>query len=1364
MSSKTIYTCAFCEEVFSTRDELSEHLRDVHYSPKCRQFSDILSNDVRECNGLEKFCVKPPLVTKCFDGTTQRFDKLFEDEEAGYGDLLRDPLRLLNILRTAVISLVSSFVNDLGPCKIQLCLSILFDREEEVAEPGFWSVFEPTHIDGEVPEVVDRAGEKIQKSLEAYTQKGSGWVVNRVTSLILKISKYNPLQASAYIPLPKALAKKNEYVVNVRNEDDKCFLYAVLGAKHNCFSTDPSDYERYLDTVDSSMLQYPVQLKDIPKFEDANQLSINVIGYTTKNDIHPLRCSKNWVDRTPIYLLYLSEDSRKDGTPNFHYCAIVDIVGFLQFQGSGSHEKHYCLNCFSGFGKEWLLAKHESECLASNETQRLVFYPRGENILTFKDFHKQNLRNFIVYADFESMLVPIDGEEEGVASTSSSSTKRKSKHVPNSYGYIFLGPENRVIEEKYYFGLDCIERFIEAMVTIGEYVQDVLSDPLSIRISRAELAEFNTSTTCCYCGRAFGIPPELRKVKDHCHVTGKYRGAAHSRCNLAARESKIVPICFHGLANYASHLLTMAADKFPKNVSVIAKNAERFMSMTTAIPAEDERPKVSLRFLDTFNFLSTSLATLVENYKRSGGAFTLLTRSLESGFLNDAFPSSESDLLTRKGFYPYEFATREDVFAETELPSKESFFNSLTEEGLNDDEYAHAQRVWDNMKTKNFATYHSIYQMTDVLLLAQAFEHFRQLSKDNFKLDPTYYISTPGLSWAAALRMTAPKLELFTHVNKHTFITSGIRGGLSFIAKRHAVANNEHFPETYDPEKPTVHLMYWDCNNLYGVAMSQRLPYSDFEWLKREEIEAFDVTQTPDDGEIGYILEVDLDYPEHLHDDHSCYPLAPEKLAIEDISEYSKNVADIMNHKIKPTTKLVTTLYAKKKYIVHYRLLKFYLKHGLVLKHVRKILKFRQRAWLEPFITANTTRRQAATNAFEKDMYKLMNNSTFGKTMERKEKRINVKLVTSARKSVKNTSLPHADSFNILKEGLMTVLLKVRKIKCDLPTYSGFTILELSKLVMFQFHYEYVKPKYGERAKLLFTDTDSLAYEIATEDIYADMRQDSNRFDTSNYPLDHPLYSQTNKQVLGKFKDEHNGVPAQEFVGLRSKMYSFKTKNSGKQVAKGIAKVFTKKHLRHEAYLRCLESPETKRGTWSDIGSKGHQITTNLVTKKLLSPFDDKRYILPDAVTTYPHGHYNCNPREEEDDFDPDVDVVRDMEGEENSEQAEDEGDAGRLEKMNERMREEKRKQDKLTKLREKRNRERRRREEMEEGKKAEVREKDKASKRKRRDEMTEEEKAAEKDSAAKRMKKRRMEMSEEERAIENEKRRQQRLKSKGKH
>jgi hypothetical protein len=242
-----------------------------------------------------------------------------------------------------------------------------------------------------------------------------------------------------------------------------------------------------------------------------------------------------------------------------------------------------------------------------------------------------------------------------------------------------------------------------------------------------------------------------------------------------------------------------------------------------------------------------------------------------------------------------------------------------------------------------------------------------------------------------------------------------------------------------------------------------------------------------------------------------------------------------------------------------------------------------------------------------------MNNAVFGKTMENLRNRVNVKFVKDKTKLAKLTARTSFDSFRIFSEDLAAVNMKKRTLYLNRPNYVGFTILDLSKVLMYQFQYEYVKQNYGANAKLLFTDTHSLWYEVKTHDIYKDMLEDAELFDTSENAQEHPLHSIRNKKVLGKMKDETHGIPIQEFIGLRPKMYSILyTENNKlveKKTAKGVKKSVTKKHIRHDNYKTCLFNKKQTRGSMNQIRSYGHENYSIKLNTIALSPYDDKRFI-----------------------------------------------------------------------------------------------------------------------------------------------------------
>ena len=358
------------------------------------------------------------------------------------------------------------------------------------------------------------------------------------------------------------------------------------------------------------------------------------------------------------------------------------------------------------------------------------------------------------------------------------------------------------------------------------------------------------------------------------------------------------------------------------------------------------------------------------------------------------------------------------------------------------------------------------------------------------------------------------------------------------------------------------------------------------------------------------ILEVDLEYPEKLHDLHNDYPFCPERVKCDNRVE-----------------KLIPNLRDKNKYVIHYRNLIQCLKAGMKLKKIHRGIKFIERAWLKPYIDKNTYLRTQAKNNFEKDFFKLMNNSVFGKTMENIRNRVDVKLVNTQEKLRKLASKPNfRGPPKIYSENFVSVFMKKTSLTMNKPVYLGMCILDLSKIIMYDFHYNYIKPKYGNNAKLLFTDTDSLMYEIQTEDFYKDISGDvNNRFDTSDYPENHPSGIPTgiNKKVLGMMKDEVAGKNIIEFVGLRSKLYSFKMEDGGEsKKCKGVKKQVVESSITHEDYKTCLTTGKEQLRKQNIIRSYNHEVYTEEVNKIALSAGDDKRYILKDGIHTLAWGHY----------------------------------------------------------------------------------------------------------------------------------------------
>ena len=320
-----------------------------------------------------------------------------------------------------------------------------------------------------------------------------------------------------------------------------------------------------------------------------------------------------------------------------------------------------------------------------------------------------------------------------------------------------------------------------------------------------------------------------------------------------------------------------------------------------------------------------------------------------------------------------------EKFERTELPAKEHFYSILNDQDITNDEYNHTKKVWKMFKFKNMGEYHDLYLGSDVLLLADVFENFRKTCLQYYKLDPCHYFTSPGLSWDAMLKMTNIELELMTDIDMFQFIEKALRGAVAYIANRYRKANNKYMKE-YDEKAPSKYIMYLDANNLYGYSMSQSLPYNGFRWMTDREISKIDLGKYKADGKKGLIQEVDLEYPQELHDLHNDYPVCPEKVKVSNdmLSGYCKEIANKFNILIGSISKLIPTLRDKKEYVLHYRNLQLYLDLGLKIKKVHQVLEFNQSPWLMQYIDFNTEKQKNAKNAFEKGFFKLMNNSVFG--------------------------------------------------------------------------------------------------------------------------------------------------------------------------------------------------------------------------------------------------------------------------------------------------------------------------------------------------------------------------------------------------
>ena len=625
-----------------------------------------------------------------------------------------------------------------------------------------------------------------------------------------------------------------------------------------------------------------------------------------------------------------------------------------------------------------------------------------------------------------------------------------------------------------------------------------------------------------------------------------------------------MPIVFHNGSTYDYHFIIKELVKeLEGDFECLGENTEKYITFSAPIKKKIENKNIEItyktKFIFSYRFMSSSLLKPVDNlseglhnnkcldcescldYIKTKNEKLILKcfnckQNYEKDFNTELIKRFANTyefcnknlnkfvLLLRKGVYPYENMDNWERFNETSLPNKKSFYSNLNMENIDDIDYRHGNNVFKRFKLKNLGEYHDLYVQSDTLLLAEVFENFRNTCLKVYELDPAHFLSLPGSAWQACLKKTNIKLELLTDYDILLMVEEGIRGGICHSILRHAKANNKYM-KNYDENKESSYIQYLDANKLYGWAMSQKLPVNGFKWVNdTSEINEELIKNYNEDNDKGYILEVDVKYPRKLHDLHSDLPFLPKRM------------------KIDKCKKLVCNCRNKKKYVAHIKSLKQALNYGLKLQKIHRIIEFNQEAWLKPYIDMNTELRKVAKNDFKKDVFKLMNNSVFGKTMENIRKHRDNKLVATDKKRNKLVSEPNYDTINYISEDLSIIEVNKAKVKLNKPICVGLSILEISKILLYEFWYDYMKPKYDDNVKLCYMDTDSFIMNIKTEDFYKDIANDvQKRFDTSNYEVNRPLPTGKNKKVIGLMKDELGGRTITEFVTLRPKTYSYLT-------------------------------------------------------------------------------------------------------------------------------------------------------------------------------------------------------------------------------
>ena len=778
----------------------------------------------------------------------------------------------------------------------------------------------------------------------------SGLMVVKVKEIHMMYNKYNPTRAGKYINLPKWISLKKA-CTNIKNKDEKCFKYAIQCGYHKIYEKSHPEifyhYNKIEDCLKFDGVTFPANNNDIDKFEELNHnVSVNVFEVDDEQEQIVIgRKLKNKDAKCHVDLLRIDEDDIS------HYVYVKDCSILLNSQKSKFRNKSYfCKYCHTGFGTQELLNKHYEKGCMEVEGQQIEM-PTPDEKLKFKHHFKKLRCPFVIYADFECLTEELKQPEDGEIKT-----YKYQEQKPCGFMLNLVNAVDNTNQEFLYRGDDAVDVFCKKINEIRDEIKEKMQEKKEIEMTDEDKKDFETATHCFICGDKFmnsykneKEAEKYKKVRDHCHFTGKYRGCAHSMCNLnfCNRYFKI-PVFFHNMKNYDGHSIIQNAEKLSnkKKIDVIAQNSEKFINIGFD----------SLSVKDSFSFITASLEKLVsmtkyDNTDEKERSKWVLRDNWQSNFRysskNDIIKTEKClGLLTEKGVYPYDYMNAFDKFNDEQLPSKEQFYSRLTEEGITNDDYTKAKQIWKHFDIKNMGEYHDLYLKTDVLLLTDVFENFRDMCFSYYGLDPVYYYTLPNFAFDAMLKLTGIEIDLVYNQEMYEMIEAGLRGGMTQTTCKKVEANNKYMGSDYDKNKASSYINYLDANNLYGLSMIQKLPYRNLKW--DDKITEDDIINY-NNGRTGYILEVDLEYPKELHDLHNDYPLAPEVMNVKAnmLSEKQVEIYKLINGSKEPkdekTKKLILNLNDKSKYVVHIRTLQFYLKHGLKLKKIHRAIKFEQK-------------------------------------------------------------------------------------------------------------------------------------------------------------------------------------------------------------------------------------------------------------------------------------------------------------------------------------------------------------------------------------------------------------------------------------
>ena len=650
---------------------------------------------------------KPRLTKSALGGSVQRW---FVD-----GGEYLDPDVFLYDIADGVRRVVDS-VN--GSKKVHMNLSCVLEKEDPKTgnkeEDKFGARSGTYTVTVKLGDTYDEMKDKIRENLSKFQRNGSGWRLKSIIGLGIGIVKFDPMEGSGYSKLPTVITKKKA-VINMMNKECKkrceecdqceeskmCFKWAVTRAL-NPVDDNPQrvtkDLREQAEKHKWEGITFPTKVKDIHIWEKNNNININVFGYDDEaKKIYTIKIAE-LKDPLKTINLFLHDDKEKE------------------------------------LGKRSLLEIHEELC--SGQKLQHSIYPKPGETTKFRNVERLHDVPFAVYADFESFVEPVQYTEQD---PSKSFTNKYQNHIPSGFCYVIkcmdesVYPTKTVLKTASYEGEDMGKAFVDSLTEDLKPVYEILKDPKPMCMNDSEKSKHEKAKECYACKDVFGTmrmnkkskkEEKVTKWRDHCHITGKYRGAACDRCNLRMRVPMFVPVLFHNLEGYDSHLFVKSLGLTEGDIKCIPKTDEKYISFGknilmgtfTTDDGKERTAYLEMRFIDSLKFMRGSLDSLAKTLGKD--QFKTLTNQMLPQIPKGHNRIESLNLLKQKGVFPYEYMTDFFKLSATSLPPKDAFYSQLSGSGISDEDYMHAQKVWRAFSCKTMKDYHDLYLKTDVLLLA----------------------------------------------------------------------------------------------------------------------------------------------------------------------------------------------------------------------------------------------------------------------------------------------------------------------------------------------------------------------------------------------------------------------------------------------------------------------------------------------------------------------------------------------------------------------------------------------------------------------------------------------------------------------